>query len=173
MAAGLTILGIDPGSQVTGFGVIRAAGRELEYVASGCVRTRGESFNQRLQEIFTQMGEVFVQFSPDEVAVERVFMHRNADSALKLGHARAAALCASFSHSLPIHEYAAREIKQTVTGTGAADKAQVQTMVKRLLNIEGRLQSDAGDALAVAVCHVHMRTMRSLTGTAAGARRRR
>jgi crossover junction endodeoxyribonuclease RuvC len=105
--------------------------------------------------------------------VERVFMHRNADSALKLGHARSAALCASFPHHLPIHEYAAREIKQTVTGTGAADKAQVQTMVKRLLGIQGKLQSDAGDALAVAVCHVHMRTMRKLTGTGAGAGRRR
>jgi len=173
MAITLTILGIDPGSQVTGFGVVRAAGRSLEYVASGCVRTRGRSFNERLQEIFTQMGEVFEEFGPDEVAVERVFMHRNADSALKLGHARAAALCASFGHHLPIHEYAAREIKQTVTGTGAADKAQVQIMVKRLLGIEGRLQSDAGDALAVAVCHVHMRTMRKLTGAAAGAGRRR
>jgi len=173
MTTPLTILGIDPGSQATGFGVVTMEGQRLTYVASGCVRTRGESFNARLQEIFEQMGVVFEQYAPDEVAVERVFMHRNADSALKLGHARAAALCASFGHDLPIHEYAAREIKQTLTGTGAADKAQVQTMVKRLLGIEGRLQSDAGDALAVAICHGHMRTMRSLTDTAAGAGRRR
>jgi len=169
MATPLTILGIDPGSQATGFGVVALEGQRMTYVASGCVRTRGENFNARLQEIFEQMGIVFRQYTPDEVAVERVFMHRNADSALKLGHARAAALCASFSHDLPIHEYAAREIKQTLTGTGAADKVQVQTMVKQLLGIEGRLQSDAGDALAVAICHVHMRTVRSLIdATAAG-----
>ncbi len=173
MATRLTILGIDPGSQATGFGVVQMEGQQLRYVASGCVRTRGETFNDRLKEIFQQMGSVFAKYAPDEVAVERVFMHRNADSALKLGHARAAALCASFGHELPIHEYAAREIKQTLTGTGGADKNQVQTMVKRLLGIEGRLQSDAGDALAVAICHGHMRTVRSLTGAAAAAGRRR
>lgn len=172
MARRLIILGIDPGSQATGFGVLGMDGQTLRYIASGCVRTRGETFNDRLKEIYQQMGEVFAEYTPDEVAVERVFMHRNADSALKLGHARAAALCAGFGLQVPIHEYAAREIKQTLTGTGGADKQQVQAMVKRLLAIKGRLQSDAGDALAVAICHSHMRTVRSLTGAAMAGRRR-
>jgi crossover junction endodeoxyribonuclease RuvC len=160
----VTVLGIDPGSRVTGFGLVTVTGPKVAYLASGTIRTSGEAFADRLQIIFEQMSEVMCEHRPDEVAIERVFMHRNADSALKLGQARAAAICASFAHPVPIHEYAAREVKQAVTGAGGAEKAQVEAMVKRLLGIEGKLQSDASDALAVAVCHAHMRAVRRLAG---------
>jgi crossover junction endodeoxyribonuclease RuvC len=159
----LTILGIDPGSRITGFGVLTVAGGRLAYVASGCIRTGEGAFNDRLRIIFREAGQLIEQYRPDELAIERVFMHRNADSALKLGHARAAVLCATFAHPPGIHEYAPREIKQAVTGTGAADKRQIQEMVSRLLNLEGTVQADAADALAVAICHAHMRDMNRLT----------
>ena len=163
MGQTLTILGIDPGSRVTGFGVLTVTGARLGYVASGCIRTGQDGFNDRLRIIFREAGELIEQYRPDELAIERVFMHKNADSALKLGHARAAVLCATFTHLPDIHEYAPREIKQAVTGTGAADKRQIQDMVSRLLHLTGNVQADAADALAVAICHAHMREVKSLT----------
>jgi crossover junction endodeoxyribonuclease RuvC len=163
MGQTLTILGIDPGSRVTGFGVLEVTGSRLGYVASGCIRTGQDGFNDRLRIIFREAGELIARYRPDELAIERVFMHKNADSALKLGHARAAVLCATFTHLPDIHEYAPREIKQAVTGTGAADKRQIQDMVSRLLKLTGDVQADAADALAVAICHAHMREVRSLT----------
>ncbi len=169
----ITVMGIDPGSRATGFGVVNLQGSGIFYVASGVIRPDGKIFADRLRVIFDQMSVLLSEHRPQEVAIERVFMHRNADSALKLGHARAAAICATFEQPVPIHEYAAREIKQAVTGAGGAEKEQVQMMVKRLLGLEGRLQSDAADALAVALCHAHMRTVRRLTGgQAAGSKRR-
>lgn len=169
----ITVLGIDPGSRATGFGLVRVSGAKVDYLASGVIRASGDGFADRLRTIFEQMSELLRKHRPDEIAIERVFMHRNADSALKLGHARAAALCATFEHPVPIHEYAAREVKQAVTGTGGAEKAQVQMMVGRLLGLTGRIQSDAADALAVAVCHAHMRTIRRLAGgMATGSKRR-
>jgi len=159
MSDGLIILGIDPGSRATGFGVIRVRGPESRYLASGCIRAGGSVFVERLQEIFEQTRTVFETHRPDEIAIERVFVHHNVDSALKLGHARSAALCATFGRPVPIYEYAPREIKNAITGTGAADKSQIQMMVKRLLRLEGKVQSDAADALAVAICHAHARAM--------------
>lgn len=173
MPQSITVLGIDPGSRVTGFGVVTVNGPAVSYMASGTIRTTGDVFADRLQTIFEQMSEVLAEYRPDEVAIERVFMHRNADSALKLGQARAAAICASFSNPVPIHEYAAREVKQAVTGAGGAEKGQVEAMVKRLLGLEGKLQSDAADALAVAVCHAHMRVVRRLAGGGSTGSKRR
>jgi len=163
MTSSLTILGIDPGSRITGFGVLKLSSGRLSYVASGCIRTIQKTFNERLRVIFEEAGELVAQYQPDELAIERVFVHRNADSALKLGHARAAVLCATFAHPAAIHEYAPREIKQAVTGSGAADKQQVQQMVTRLLNLTGDLQADAADALAIAICHANMREVNRLT----------
>jgi crossover junction endodeoxyribonuclease RuvC len=170
MSDELIILGIDPGSRATGFGVIGVRGPDSRYVASGCIRAEGGQFVERLQEIFDRTRTVFERYRPDEIAIERVFVHHNADSALKLGHARSAALCATFGRPLPIHEYAPREIKNAVTGTGSADKGQIQAMVKRLLQLQGSIQSDAADALAVAICHAHMRTMRRITRMASPGR---
>ncbi len=162
------VLGIDPGSIVTGYGIVDFQSNRLVYVASGCIRTRGDAFTPRLKEIFDQVSGLVSTYRPAEIAMERVFVHRNADSALKLGQARAAAICATFSASLPMYEYAAREVKKAVVGRGAAEKRQVQHMVKVLLNLSGDVQADAADGLAVALCHAHMcQTARALD--AAGA----
>ena len=170
MTEALTILGIDPGSQVTGFGVIAAQGTRLRYVASGCIRTRGGEMADRLRIIFDGAARLVDEYRPDEICVERVFIHRNADSALKLGQARAAALCGTFMHQVPVHEYAAREIKLAVTGSGGAEKVQVAHMVRRLLAVSGPLAADAADALAVAICHAQLRKGRALRVSLGGGR---
>lgn len=151
----MRILGIDPGSRVTGFGVIDIERNQLVYVASGCVRADGTSFPLRLKVIFEGVSKIVSQYRPDEMAIEKVFVQRNVDSALKLGQARGAALCAAIVQSLAIFEYSPAEIKQAVVGRGRADKLQVQHMVKILLGLEGTPASDAADALACAVCHYH------------------
>ncbi len=171
MSDTLTILGIDPGSQVTGFGVIVVEGKALRYLASGCIRTRGGEMADRLRIIFEGAAQLVAQYRPDEIGIERVFVNRNVDSALKLGHARAAALCGTFQHAVPVHEYAAREIKQAVTGSGAAEKVQVAHMVRKLLAVRGPLAADAADALAVAICHAQLRNGRALVAALAGGRR--
>lgn len=170
MTEALTILGIDPGSQVTGFGVIAIAPGTLSYVASGCIRTRGVEMAERLRIIFDAASRLIEEYRPDEICVERVFVHRNADSALKLGQARAAALCGTFGYRVPVHEYAAREIKLAVTGSGGAEKVQVAHMVRRLLAVRGPLAADAADALAVAICHAQLRKGRALRAQLAGRR---
>ncbi len=164
------ILGIDPGSQITGFGIIEVDGSHNRHVHSGCVRVRGESLADRLGVIFSALRELSPEFRPDEMAIERVFMSRNADSALKLGQARGAAICALVETGVPVSEYSPREIKQAVVGKGGAAKEQVQHMVSILLNLEKDLQADQADALAVALCHGHMRqTLQRIPG-ARGAR---
>lgn len=163
------ILGLDPGSLCTGFGVVDVSHAKVCYVASGAIRTQGESFTARLQEIFAGVERLVGEFKPNEVAIERVFMHRNADSALKLGQARGAALCATFALKAQVYEYAPREIKLAVVGTGAAQKDQVQMMVKRLLNVSGPMVADAADALAIAVCHANSRRLNSLAAAAGAA----
>ncbi len=160
------ILGLDPGSRVTGFAVLDCEAGQISYVASGGIRADGSDFPDRLKQIFTGVAELVTQHCPDEVAIERVFMHRNADSALKLGQARGAALSATFAVSASVFEYAPREIKQAVVGTGAAEKAQVQLMVKRLLKLSGEMGADAADAIAIALCHAHSRRLRGLLGAA-------
>lgn len=149
------ILGIDPGSRLTGYGVISQQGHKLSYLGSGCIRVTADTLAEKLQIIFTGVSEVIRQFEPQLFAIEQVFMARNADSALKLGQARGAAIVAATNNQLPVAEYSARQIKQAVVGTGAADKTQVQLMVKTLLKLPGTPQADAADALAVAMCHAH------------------
>jgi crossover junction endodeoxyribonuclease RuvC len=151
------ILGLDPGSRITGFGVVDAGRAGVSYVASGCIRVGQGAMSGRLLEIHRHVSELVDAYAPGEIAVERVFMHRNPDSALKLGQARGAALCGACRTGAPVFEYAARAVKRTVTGNGGAEKLQVQHMVKALLALEGRLSADAADALAVAVCHAQHR----------------
>lgn len=164
------ILGIDPGSRVTGYGVIDSDGVRTRHVASGCIRAGDGSFPERLNEIYTRIGAIVAEFAPAEVAVEQVFMHRNADSALKLGQARAAAICGTFGGAAVLYEYAAREIKQAVVGRGGADKAQVQHMVRVILSLDGEPPTDEADALAAAICHAHSRRV-SHTLASVGVRR--
>ncbi|HEY0942251.1 MAG TPA: crossover junction endodeoxyribonuclease RuvC [Steroidobacter sp.] len=154
--ARVRILGLDPGSLCTGYAVIET-GPRVTYVVSGSIRARGASLADRLQEIFAGVDRLANEYQPDEVAIERVFMHRNADSALKLGQARGAALSATFAVRPRVFEYAPREVKLAVVGTGGAQKEQVQLMVRRLLNLSGRMGADAADALAIALCHAHSR----------------
>jgi crossover junction endodeoxyribonuclease RuvC len=151
------ILGIDPGSRLTGYGVIQQNGRTFSYLGSGCIKAiaGGDDLGARLQTIFAGISEIIQQFQPDMFAIEQVFMAKNPDSALKLGQARGAAIVAATNSDLTIAEYSARQIKQSVVGTGAADKAQVQHMVKTILKLPGTPQADAADALAVALCHGH------------------
>ncbi|ARG97739.1 crossover junction endodeoxyribonuclease RuvC [Legionella micdadei] len=151
------ILGIDPGSRVTGYGIIKEEDRKLHYIDSGCIRTSEGTLSERLLEIFDGICQLMDNYSPDEVAIEQVFMHQNPNSALKLGHARGAAMVAAASHRVKVNEYSAREIKQSVVGYGAAQKAQVKHMVVNILMLNRPPQNDAADALAIAICHSHMR----------------
>ncbi len=150
------ILGIDPGSRITGYGVIEVINStQHRYIASGCIRVKGDTFPEKLKQIFDGVSEIISIYHPQTMAIEQVFMHKNADSALKLGQARGAAICASMVAGLPVSEYAARQIKQALVGKGSADKTQVQHMVKILLSIQGELQIDASDALGISLCHAH------------------
>jgi crossover junction endodeoxyribonuclease RuvC len=168
MSGGIRILGIDPGSRVTGYGIVEFVGALTRPIVWGGIRTEGEH-SDRLRQIFKGIGTLIAEHQPDEIAIERVFVNRNVDSALKLGQARAAALCASFDREIPIFEYAPREIKKAVVGNGAAEKAQVEYMVKVLLGLRGIMQSDAADALAIAICHSNTRLTQKLYARARSA----
>jgi crossover junction endodeoxyribonuclease RuvC len=152
-ATTVRVLGIDPGSQRTGFGVLDAVGNRLTYVASGVIRTSQADFAARLCEIFRCVQTIVTQYQPQEIAIEKVFVNRNPDSALKLGQARGAAICGTVEAKAEVFEYATRQIKQAVVGTGNAEKAQVQLMMRNLLRLDGPVPADAADALAAAVCH--------------------
>jgi len=151
----MRILGIDPGSRITGYGVIDIERGKSRYIASGCIRVRDKALPERLQEIFAGVAEIVATYAPEQMAIEQVFVHRNADSALKLGQARGAAICAATSHDLQVSEHAARAVKQAIVGKGSATKHQVQHMVCVLLGLDSTPQADAADALAVALCHGH------------------
>jgi len=155
------ILGIDPGSRLTGYGIVDAQGTHIKYVGCGSISASGDHAD-RLRQIFRAIQVLVSEHGPDEIAIERVFVHRNADSALKLGQARAAALCATFSAELPVHEYAARHIKKAVVGKGSAEKGQVQHMVRMLLGLREAPGPDAADALAAALCHAQERGAQAL-----------
>jgi crossover junction endodeoxyribonuclease RuvC len=160
-AGSARILGLDPGSLRTGFGVIDCAGGTLTIVAQGCIATSGGPLADRLRIIHSKVAELIQLHNPQEIAVERVFLSKNADSALKLGQARGAAL-AAIPAALGVHEYAARAIKLAVVGVGGAEKAQVAHMVKQLLRVNLKLAADAADALAIAICHAHTRRLEPL-----------
>ncbi len=167
------ILGIDPGSVKTGFGIIEFDGGRSRYVTSGVIRLPRAALPERLRVIHDSVSELLEQFCPQELAIEQVFMARSAGSALKLGQARGAAIVACVTRAMAVSEYSARQIKQSVVGTGAADKSQVQHMVKVLLKLPGEPQEDAADALAAALCHAHtQQSMINMAGATAVRRRR-
>ncbi|MBI2319859.1 MAG: crossover junction endodeoxyribonuclease RuvC [Betaproteobacteria bacterium] len=149
------ILGIDPGLRVTGFGVIDKRGNRLDYVASGCIRAPSGLLPERLKCILLNLREVIALHRPQQVALEQVFVNINPASTLALGQARGTAICAAVDAGLPVAEYTALQVKQSVVGNGHARKEQVQEMVKRLLRLAGAPGPDAADALACAVCHAH------------------
>lgn len=149
------IMGIDPGSRVTGYGVIVVNQHKAQYLASGVVKADQSDVPQRLRTIFTGLQEIMQTYKPTELAIEQVFMHQNPGTAIKLGQARGVAIAASFLHDLEVYEYSARQIKKSVVGYGNAAKTQMQEMIMRLLNLSGSPQTDAADALACALCHYH------------------
>jgi crossover junction endodeoxyribonuclease RuvC len=152
----MRVLGIDPGSRITGYGIIDKEGNRLVHVDNGAIFTDShKDFPFRLQCIYTGLTEVIERYSPDAVAVENIFFATNVQSALKLGQARGAAIVAGANAGLPVFEYTALQIKQAVVGHGRADKQQVQKMLKVLLNLPEIAQEDASDALATAICHAH------------------
>jgi crossover junction endodeoxyribonuclease RuvC len=153
----MRILGIDPGSRITGFGIIDVQGEDVTLVQQGVIRAGDGEFTARLGIIFEGLRKLMQDHAPHEVAVETVFISHNANSALKLGQARGAAVCAAISMGLPVAEYSPRSVKQAIVGRGGADKVQVQHMVGVLLQVREALAEDAADALAVALCHQHTR----------------
>ena len=165
MAGENLILGIDPGSRATGYGVIGSleGGRGISFVADGVIRTNTRmNFTSRLKTLYDGIEAVISEFNPEVVAVEEVFVSRNARAALKLGHARAAVIMAALNQGLPVYEYTPLEIKKAVAGYGRAEKGQVQKMVSIILNLSRVPPKDASDALAVAVCHVHSQRVNKL-----------
>lgn len=153
----MRILGIDPGLRSTGFGVIEKEGSSLRYRTSGCVRTGSGDLPSRLRSILEGLGEIIAEHRPTESAIEKVFVNVNPQSTLALGQARGAAICALVAAGLPVAEYTALQVKQSVVGQGKASKDQVQEMVRRLLALPGHPSADAADALACAICHAHGR----------------
>lgn len=148
-------MGIDPGSRFTGFALIESDGQHSRHIHSGCIKLGHREFPERLGMIYTELATLIKDYSPSEMAIENVFVSKNPSSALKLGQARGAAICAGVVQQLTVSEYSPREVKQAVVGKGSADKSQVQHMTKILLNIHTDLQEDQADALGIALCHAH------------------
>ncbi|MCX7545377.1 crossover junction endodeoxyribonuclease RuvC [Marinicella gelatinilytica] len=153
----LRIIGIDPGSRFTGVGIIDAHKQQIKHIHHETIRCGTGDFPERLGLIFSGINDIIKQYNPHEMAIETVFMAKNAQSAIKLGQARGAAICATYAHSVKVHEYAPKAIKQAVVGKGGAAKTQVQYMVGLLLNLQQKIQEDAADGLAVAICHANNR----------------
>ncbi len=151
------IIGIDPGSRFTGIGIIDTQNQAIQHVHHETIKCGDGDFPERLKTIFVGVNELIKQFHPNEMAIETVFMSKNANAAIKLGQARGAAICATVINDIVVHEYAPKAIKQAVVGKGGAEKAQVQYMVKLLLNMTVKVQNDAADGLAVAICHANNR----------------
>ncbi|MCG6935145.1 MAG: crossover junction endodeoxyribonuclease RuvC [Proteobacteria bacterium] len=163
------ILGIDPGSRFTGYGVIDMNQGRAVWVGSGCIRIKGEDLAERLRVLTQGLTEILDQHQPELIAVEQVFMHRNADSALKLGQARGAAISTVAIRHLPVHEYTPTQIKKAIVGKGNAAKSQVQHMIRVMLGLNAIPQEDAADALAVALCHAHTsHTLTRMSATQVG-----
>ncbi len=163
----MRVLGIDPGSRITGLGVVELVNGKLVGVASQALRLGSGALSGRLGHIYNAVGDLIVQTQPDVVAIEQVFMATNAKAALTLGHARGSAMCAAVNSGMEVYEYSAKQIKLAVVGTGGAKKEQVQHMVRILLNLNKNPQSDAADALACAICHIHSADLANKLGLAA------
>lgn len=169
----MRILGIDPGSRITGYGVIRKEGNRLVHLDNGAIFTdSADDFPGRLMQIYRGISDIIGQYSPDVVSVEDIFFANNVQSALKLGQARGAAIVAGVNAGLPVHEYTALQVKQAVVGHGRAAKEQVQQMVKILLGLPEIAQTDASDALAVAICHANSAGMKNLAASTPPVKRR-
>jgi crossover junction endodeoxyribonuclease RuvC len=149
------ILGIDPGLNRTGYGIIEISGSRLSWIDSGVIRVPAGELPQRLETILRELAAVIERTAPDEASVEKVFVNVNPKSTLLLGQARGAAICAAVAAGVGVHEYSALQVKQATTGYGRADKLQMQKMVQRLLGLDHTPPSDAADALACAICHAH------------------
>lgn len=149
------ILGVDPGSQITGVGVIEVSGNQLKYLHCESVKLPVGELSERLRVLYARLSVLIEQLRPHVVSIERVFLAKNPQSALVLGHARGAAMLAAVNYAIPIVEYSATEIKKSVVGKGRADKQQVQHMMRVLLGLSSKPEVDAADALAAAVCHAH------------------
>jgi crossover junction endodeoxyribonuclease RuvC len=168
----MRVLGIDPGSRITGYGVVEQQANRLVHVDNGAIFTDSATdFAGRLKLIFDGLSAVIAEYQPEEVAVENIFFSTNVQSALKLGQARGAAIVAAVHAGLPVAEYSALQVKQAVVGQGRAEKSQVQKMLKALLGLPEIAQTDASDALAVAVCHINSRVLRISAGPAIPKRR--
>ena len=169
------ILGIDPGSRITGYGLIHAKpNNQYTFIACGCVRIEKETLGNKLKRIHEVIAELVQTFAPEEAAVEQIFFHENPGTALKLGQARGAAIAAAALYGLSIHEYTARQVKKSIVGYGAAAKEQMQHMIQILLNLKEKPQVDAADALAIALCHAYTRQgLQNLGGVAEKMRYRR
>lgn len=163
----IRILGIDPGSRRTGYGVIDVAGSRIAYVSSGIIRLPEKSLPNRLKIIFDGVSEIIEQYKPQQMGIEEVFFAKDPRAALKLGQARGAAIVAGVNAGLDVGEYSARSVKQAVVGTGAADKKQVQMMITQLLKLPQSPSEDAADALAVAICHANSKHTQEALGNAA------
>lgn len=163
----MRVLGIDPGSRITGLGVVEIVNGKLVGVASQALKLGGGALSGRLGHIYHAVGDLIVQTQPDVVAIEQVFMATNAKAALTLGHARGSAMCAAVNSGMEVYEYSAKQIKLAVVGTGGAKKDQVQHMVRVLLNLNKNPQSDAADALACAICHIHSADLANKLGLTA------
>ena len=163
----MRVLGIDPGSRITGYGIVDQQGNRLVHVDNGAIFTDSATdFPGRLKSIFDGLSAIIAEFKPDQVAIENIFFSNNVQSALKLGQARGAAIVAAVNAGLPVAEYSALQVKQAVVGQGRAEKGQVQKMLKALLSLPETAQADASDALAVAICHINSYGLKQKTGTA-------
>jgi len=163
----MRVLGIDPGSRITGYGIVDQQGNRLVHVDNGAIFTDSATdFPGRLKSIFDGLSAIITEFKPDQVAIENIFFSNNVQSALKLGQARGAAIVAAVNAGLPVAEYSALQVKQAVVGQGRAEKGQVQKMLKALLSLPETAQADASDALAVAICHINSYGLKQKTGGA-------
>lgn len=158
------ILGIDPGSRYTGYGVIEVAGGKSRHLVCGRINATVGEMPERLLKIMQGLGEIIAEYQPQEVALEEVFVNKNVSSALVLGQARGVAIVAAAQAGLPLAEYAATQVKLALVGNGRAEKLQVQHMVKVLLNLREAMAADASDALAVALTHAHVRSTKMRSG---------
>lgn len=157
------ILGIDPGSRITGFGLIEMKGHQYHFAHAGCIRVGNGEIGRRLFQIHEELCEIIEQYRPEEIVIEQIFTNINHQSALKLGQARGVALLTAAKYSIPIFEYTARHVKKSVVGFGGADKKQVQHMIRAILKLTHTPPEDAADALAIAICHAHSKPIRSYT----------
>jgi crossover junction endodeoxyribonuclease RuvC len=162
--ASITVIGIDPGSRCTGWGVVREESGVLKIVDCGVIRVKDADFSARLAFIYHDLVAIVERCTPQEAAVEQVFTARNAATALKLGQARGIALAACAAHGLNVRDYAPALVKKTLVGVGSAEKSQVSFMVGRLLNIKADWTADTSDALAIAICHLTMRRFEQRAG---------